>query len=571
MRTIGTSFAILLAFGILSAGAQDEAPVINQFEFDAVPGWNNLTFHGNESFLFQYGTIPDDFFGDMVAGTFRTFDTKELLFTGMLRDIGERSQAGYGKLAFGGSESYIRFWSERFQYYSDPTLGEVIGAEQNYRKAKGHFSLGERLPTVDLTASDRTVFEPDIVRLRPGPPQDFRNFQYSGEANYAVFGGKFQFGLGNSRFEDNTGYQPSGNSHNVSFGTTQSIGDRFSASLNMANVYTDQDGLGGSTLRSWAGSATWLVLPKVVWRASGQINRIHIPFTVSRFASHRDVFNTDVNWRPIREFGLQAGYTRRNLERIKEGSQVTQRPAINETFVTARYRPGALGDLMARYRTTRIIDAPEADISAFANTATLYYDQVDRFDARWSKMFWYTTDLHAGYQWSKRRHTERDSELRLQSFNAGVSSELSPNLSFLIDFLWEDWSGNGPDFDSTGLNTGDDGSVTSGAENRLLFSQGQSVTFGLNYLLNNRTWIDGTAVVYTGHGGERARNTFAAIDLRQEFLNGLIFGIGFQRQVFTDDFVGGNDYDSNVFRITLTAKFSVREAGKGEGENHGGK
>lgn len=561
-----TCIAVLLATGFAtclsaqdkpSAGDEAEVKPPPALDIELTPSWNDLTANGNSSGMFQYSSIPDQFFGD-VAGVVRDQNTRTLLFHGWWRGLGSERQSGFVELRPGEVGSYMRFWANRFEYYIDPTVGLTQGSLTNDKRFKSLLTGGIGGAHLTFNVNDRSVRQPDIVRLRPGPAYDYRTLSYDSQLVLPYRRGDFRISLNSVGFDDRTGYMPTGNSRDFGMAVSHAVTDRIGATASFNNVKVDQNGLGTATMRSWRAGASWLLAPRLTWRASGELNRYDLPFTLGRYASNKDRFGTDLNWRATHDLGIQLGFTRRSIERVESGDPVTQRPASNEFLAKLHWHPESIGNVGVRFKSYNLLEAPAASVPFLSSADTLYYDRVSRLDAHWNRMFGDVTNVYAGYQWTKRENTEREFELRSKSLNVGLNTMLAHRVGLFLDYLWDDWDSNGSDTDSTGLNTGSDGPNEDGTFNRLLFSEGRIVTVGVNYMFNNDTWLDLTASSYIGRGGLENDTKFFSIDLRRKLIDGFSIGVGYQRQEFNDDLDGRNNYDNNLFRVFLSGSFGTR-------------
>jgi hypothetical protein len=539
--------------------AEEQAPEKTLIEVELAPAWSGLDAGGNLSRLYNYRTIADGLHIDVAGFTLWDPAANDQVASGYWRGLDERDQSGFLEYWATQTGHYLRFSADRYDYFVDQGAGALESSRTTAWRLQGHLAGGPAQPSATFWVKQRHVDEPDITRFDTAQAYDYRTTGYDGAVSWPVPRGSVRIGLRALGFDDRTGLRPTGWSRNFSLAATQALSERLSTMLFYSDARIDQEGLGSSSVRHWRLGADWLVARGLTWRARGQLTRANRPFTLTRFSSNHDRFDTDISWRPSRSLRLRAGYALDAEEEIEKYSTVVERPARHEGWVWVSYRDPALGDIGARYRNTHVQDAPAAGLSnPLFGTETLYYGRRQQVTATWWRSFGYDTSAHANFAWTDRNNSARHFALRSASLSVGVSTQISERVAAFADFLWEEWGSNLADGDPLGQNTGQNGDFDPNAGPRPLFSSSQILTAGLNMLLSGRTWLDATLSASVGHGGERNDTVFFDLEARHEFLDGVSVGLGFRREVFSDDFVSGYDYDSNVVTFTLSGAFSSR-------------
>ncbi|GMV38162.1 MAG: hypothetical protein AMXMBFR61_26700 [Fimbriimonadales bacterium] len=527
---------------------------IEPIHVEVVPAFSSVEWNGNETRLFQYRSLAEGFYGDMVFLALRDARSLRSLGRGYWRDLGERDQAGFVELIPTTESHSLRFWADRFAYFPDATLDLSDSSRASSRRIWLHLAGLGVAPSFDLKAADREWEVRDIVRQRPDSGYDFRTLSYDALLSWPLLRGDVKVGWYSEGLNDRLGEVPNGWLREMTISSTQSPAPNVGASVAYTDVRTDHEGLGRSTAQIWRFDAGWAAAADLLFRAEAQFDTVDIPFTLSRYAQKTSRGGAEVSWRPSRAVYVNAGYTRHGWRREMKGSNVVQRPASDDAHISVRLRTDALGQFRLRYRNRNLINAPDSDILLSDTTATLYYDRTQTFIGSWSRSFGYLTSLYASYQWAERRNNARDYTLRFNSVNAGISTQFLPNLAGFVDFLWEDWGSNVSGEDP--LNTGEDGVIGVGSAVRPWYSQGQVWTVGANLDLTERSSLDGTLTHYLSRGGERNVATYVGLEYRQEFFRDFTLGLGFQRLVSSDRLVGDFGYDANVFSITLKGTFT---------------
>jgi hypothetical protein len=517
---------------------------------DLTPGWASLTAHGNSTQLYRYRSLSEGWFADALAFKLDA----GLAADGYWRDLGARDQVGFVQLSPARSGGIVRFSADEFRYFADPTVLTAPDSEQTSRRFDAY------LPVADagfrLIVIDRRVEEPDFVRLRPSPGLDYRTLTYDAALAQPLGRGAVKLGLRSEGFDDTTGLLPTSQLRDVSASVNQSLG-RVAGGLYYDDARIDQDGLGSASVRRWRMKANWVLAPRLTWSATGQLGRASFPFTQTRYAPNQDRLSTRVIWRPGR-WVMEARYSYRAWELYAPALAFVQATSGNEVGGTARYRDGRLGELSLRYQNSRLRHPPFTLISELTETATLYYDRSQAFSANWSRPLGELGTAYAGFAWSEKRHTERGFTLRAKCANAGVSAQLTPSVSLSLDYLWDSWRGNVSPFDPLGFNNGDDGELNPDSPDRPLFSDAQTLTIGVNLALPSQTWASITLSGNRNTGGARANTAFLGAELSRQLGRDWSIGIGYEREVFADDYVRLYNYDYSIVRLTLSGRFGGR-------------
>lgn len=273
----------------------------------------------------------------------------------------------------------------------------------------------------------------------PRPADRTYTRSISGGIEGKLLGGHASVTVGDHRFYDSGGSQPTTLQRKLDASYTLDVGDTFSVEGSGSVTKIEQTGRPNGHLRTWAVAGVWDLAPSTGLQF--HLARRDVDLDVVQNAYTQKLFTTSLRLvHRLPRWSVQAGFKHTEAERLRGDQSYVDVPVYNtwDGRIAGRLNDQMRLTLKGSWRTL----AAGTPQMVTADSRSMTWNDKGAFDARvdgGNDAF----NGYAGYSFRFLRNAVRDVEVRWHNFAAGGSYQFSPELLGYVEVANERFQVNG--------------------------------------------------------------------------------------------------------------------------------